>query len=426
MESKKVDVLVLGSGVVGISLALELQRAGRQVTIIDRGEPGFGCSYGNAGWITPCFSMPLPQPGMFWKSIGWLLNPESPLYIHPKPSYLLARWMLSFLFAMNEKRLRESVAVLAEISKYSLTFYQELAKKAPQTLDFRQNGLLMVSGTADGLRAAQTEMSLMSAHGIPGQTLTSDEILEKEPALKPGLRGGVYFPTEASAEPLEVVRTLVREFEAAGGKLLSRTEAYDFEFSAGGSGTPKIREVLTTRGRFAPELVVFALGSWSHALAKRLRVSVPILGGKGYSLIADDFAIKPKHSLMILERKLAVTPRAGSVRLAGTLELVDGDDSITPRRVQAILNGAQAHLHMTSSPEQKPTISEIWRGLRPCTPDGVPMVGYSKKWSNLFYSVGHQMLGLQSAPGSARLASDLIAGKSSITDPRPFRPERFE
>ncbi len=417
MKDTKVDVLVIGAGIIGISLAHELQRSGRQVTLIDRGEPGMGCSYGNAGWITPCFAMPLPQPGMFWKSIGWLLNPDSPLYIKPQPSWLLARWMMSFLFAMNQRRLTESVAVLTDISKYSLKFYKELADRAPQTFGFDQKGLLLVSATETGIRAAELEMKLMNDRGIPGEVMNGEQVRAKEPALKSLIKGGVYFPTEAHAEPLETVKALVKEFEAAGGKVQSRTEVFDFEFQNG-----KIDTVVTTRGRFKPDLVVMAMGSWSRNMARRLEVNVPLLGGKGYSLITNSFEQKPQHPIMIVERKIAVTPRADSVRLAGTMEIVDRDEGITPRRVRAILNGSKEYMHMQAEPE----IREVWRGLRPCTPDGVPMVGFSKKWPNLFYSLGHQMLGLQSAPGSARLAADLIAGRSPITDARPFRPERFE
>ena len=418
MESKKVDVLVIGAGIIGMTLAQELQRSGRQVTVIDKGEAGFGCSYGNAGWITPCFSMPLPQPGMFWKSIGWLLDPESPLYIKPQPSWLLVRWMLGFLRAMNHRQLNESVSVLTEISKYSLEFYRKLAMSSPESFGFDQKGLLLVSGNPAGLKAAETEMNLMSARGVPGRLMTGDEIVAMEPSLKPGiLKGGVYFPTEAHAEPLSTVKALVADFLKLGGRIDSRTEVFDFEFEAS-----KIKTVVTTRGNYQPDLVVFALGSWSVPLAQKLRVSVPLLGGKGYRLICENMQVKPQHPIMIVEKKIAVTPRGNTTSLAGTLELVDGDDSITTRRVNAILRGSQDYMHVGD----KPVISEIWRGLRPCTPDGVPMVGFSKKHTNLFYSVGHQMLGLQSAPGSARLAADLIAGRSSITDARPFRPERYE
>lgn len=417
MEQTKADVLILGAGIVGLTLAHELQKSGRHVTVIDKGEPGFGSSYGNAGWVTPCFAMPLPQPGMFLKSIGWLLNPDSPLHIKPEPSWMLARWMMSFLAAMNEKQMRESIAALTEISKYSLKFYQEMAQRQPNAFGYNQKGLLMVSATEAGLRSARNEMDLMAEHGIPGRSLSAEEVIAMEPSVKPIIRGGVYFPTEASVEPLATVKTLAKEFEAAGGKIQKGTEVFDFKMENG-----KITEVITTRGTFKADLVVLASGSWSRAMARQLQVTVPILGGKGYSMIVDDFSVTPQYPMMIVERKIAVTPREGSVRLAGTLELVDGDESITPRRVRNILTGSQEYLHLNSNPQ----IYETWRGLRPCTPDGVPMLGFSKKWSNLFYSVGHQMLGLQSAPGSARLSADLILGRPTLTDPRPFRPERFE
>jgi D-amino-acid dehydrogenase len=416
-KAEQVDVLVIGAGIIGATLANELQRSGRQVLMIDRSEAGLGCSYGNAGWVTPCFAMPLPQPGMLLKSMGWMMNPEGPLYIKPEISFLLIRWMTRFLLCMNEKKMRSSIAVLTDISKYSLNAYKTLSQKSPGSMDFKQNGLLMVSGTDQGMAGIQKEIKLMAEHGIPGSLLNAQEALNMEASLKPVIQGGVYFPTEASVEPLEAVRAYVKEFEAAGGRFQTKTEVYDFVTNG-----DQIEEVITTRGRFRPKLIVLATGPWSPRVAKTLGVNIPLLGGKGYSLIVNEFEVKPKHPMMIVDRKIAVTPRENSVRLAGTMELVNGDESITSRRVKAILKGSAHYLKL--SPE--PKIQEVWRGLRPCTPDGVPMLGFSKKWGNLFYSLGHQMLGLQSAPGSARFCTDLITGKTPYTNPEPFSPIRFE
>lgn len=420
MKSEKVDVLVLGAGIIGLSMAVELQKAGRQVTVIDRFEVGHGCSYGNAGWMTPCFSMPLPQPGMFWKSIGWLLNQDSPLRIKPEPSFLLARWMIHFLFAMNEKRMLESVKVLTDISKYSLNSYRELAAKSPKQFGFDQKGLFLVSGTKDGLSGAKIEMDLMAQQGVPGKFMSGEEIHAMEPSLRPEkLLGGVYFPSEAHAEPLLTVQALAAEFEALGGRIQTRTEVYDFDKVGG-----RIDRVLTTRGAFSPDLVVLAMGTWSKELAARLACRVPILGGKGYRLITPSFDVKPQHPIMVVDRKIAITPRFdGLTSVAGTLELVDQDFEITPRRLNNIISGTHEYTYMSAG---EPEVKEIWRGLRPCTPDGVPMIGFSKKHSNLFYNCGHQMLGLQSAPGSGRLATDMIMGRPTYTETRPFRPERYE
>ena len=153
----------------------------------------------------------------------------------------------------------------------------------------------------------------------------------------------------------------------------------------------------------------------------RLGINVPILGGKGYAIIVPKLDLMPSVPIMIVERKIAITPRKDSLRLAGTLELVNRDEGITSRRVDAILNGSRALLNVPANPE----IREVWRGLRPCTPDGVPIIGYPKRYSNLLVVTGHQMLGLQSAPGTGRLAADLVLGAQPAFDPRPFRATRF-
>lgn len=414
MNTTKCDVLILGGGIVGTSLAYTLQKEGRKATVLDKGPIGFGCSYGNAGWITPCFAMPLPQPGMFWKSIGWLLDPESPLYIKPEPSALLFQWLLRFTKYMTYKKMNSSIEVLTEISKESLKIYTELSKT--HSYGFQKKGLLMVSRTQVGLKDGIAELELMAKRGIEGHQLTGDEICEMEPAFKKGLLGGVYFPNEAHAEPLSAVEILEEEAKNSGADFRPFTEVYDFDIQNG-----QITKVYTTKGNFEANTVVLAMGTWSHQLASKFKLNTPIMGGKGYSLIVHNFKTPPTHPMMLIEKKIAVTPRKNSVRVAGTLELVKNDDSLSPKRIQAIIKGTQEFLDLPPSLD----ISEIWRGLRPCTPDGVPMIGYSKKVKNLFYCTGHQMLGLQSAPGSARLATELILGKTPYVRPEPFDPNRF-
>jgi D-amino-acid dehydrogenase len=167
---------------------------------------------------------------------------------------------------------------------------------------------------------------------------------------------------------------------------------------------------------------VLATGTWSTNIAHELGLRVPILGGKGYAITVKSYDQAVTHPIMILERKIAVTPRKGGVRLAGTLELVDSkDDSITPRRLDAIMRGSQEFMYVP----EKPEIVEIWRGLRPCTPDGVPVIGRPKRYNNLVISAGHQMLGLQSGMGSGRFVADLVTGEKPIFDPYPFRADRF-
>lgn len=417
----KSSVVVIGGGVIGLATAHELQHAGQKVTLIDRAPVGTGCSYGNAGWVTPCFAMPLSQPGMLLKSVRWLLDSSSPLHIQPSLNPVLMHWLWRFLRAMNRPQMLRSIEVLTALSRYSLDVYADLGLRHPD-LRFEKKGLLMVSATEAGVAAARAEMNLMTERGIPARPLTRDEALAFEPTLRPLIRGAVYFPDEAQLEPFLASQALAREFEAAGGKIVSPAEASDFEVDK-----QRITRVITSHGPIEADLVILATGSWSPSLAKKLRVRVPILGGKGYSMTLEGITAKPKTPIMIVDRKVAVTPFSDRVRIAGTLELVDQDFSISSSRLKGIYQGAHEYLDLgvTSEPGRIQA-RDIWCGLRPCTPDGVPMIGFSRKVSNLFYNTGHQMLGLQTAPGSARLAADLILGRTPITQTEPFRPERYE
>lgn len=416
MAHTKADVLIIGGGVIGISCAYYLSLQGVKATVIDKSEPGLGCSYGNAGWITPCFALPLPLPGMLIKSLKWLADPMSPLHIQPKPSLLLFRWMFRFLRSMNWKTAHRSIQALTEISKFSLSEYSRMSQEFGTDFGFSQKGLLLVGLTSEGVQAAAQEQELVGNYGIPGTRLDEAQVKELEPALTGPLTGGVYFPNEAHCEPLAFVRSLAQKAKENGVEIVSGAEVFDFEV-----GSRKIHSVRTTRGSFYADQFVLATGSWSNAIARTLKIRVPVLGGKGYALIVKPFDPKPQIPLMLIEKKIAVTPRKDSVRLAGTLELVNLDFSINPKRVDSIIAGSQLCMNVPKELE----VLELWRGLRPCTPDGVPVIGYSSHFSNLILATGHQMLGLQSAPGTGKLVADLVTRVQPQFDPAPFCAERF-
>ncbi|PIS10834.1 MAG: amino acid dehydrogenase, partial [Bdellovibrio sp. CG10_big_fil_rev_8_21_14_0_10_47_8] len=372
-------------------------------------------SYGNAGWMTPCFAMPLPMPGMFFKSLRWLLNPEGPLYIKPSLSPDLMSWLILFLRAMNEKQARAAIEALVKLSQLSLQEYEKLAVEFPE-IQFEKRGLLMVSHTAQGLKAAVESMNLVSNHQVSGRKMTADEVRSFEPSLRGNLQGGVYFPDEAQAEPLRVVQALAFKARALGVRILEEAELFRVETDQG-----QVRSLATSHGTLRASQYVLATGSWSKDLARQLRLSIPILGGKGYSLIVPPLSVQPKVPMMLVERKIAITPRKDSLRIAGTLELVDQDFSVTHSRVQSIIKGAREFLPVPEDLQ----IQELWRGLRPCTPDGVPLIGFSRKLSNLMLACGHQMLGLQSGLGTGVLVADLMTKGSSPWDRAVYSPDRF-
>lgn len=398
-------VIVVGAGIIGCSTAYHLAQRGYDVLVLDFQEPGQGCSYGNAGWMTPCFALPLPMPGMMLKSMKWLLDPEGPLYIQPKPSKLLAEWMIRFLRSMNHTQAKSSTEVLVALSMTSLEQYQKLSLKQPGLMQFQKKGLLMISQNREGKSAAIDELLWTKEFGVTGEIVDGKRAKEIEPSLVGSIEGGVYFQNEAHAEPLGVVLALKEECQLRGVKFLSSEKVIGLKESSSG----RVSLLRTENREFEADQFVFATGSWSQGLSRMLKMNIPILGGKGYSLIFEKPKAQPQVPLMFIEKKIAVTPREHSLRIAGTLELVDQDFSITERRVQAIIKGARQYLDLPESLK----IQETWRGLRPCTPDGLPMIGRSKAYENVFLNFGHQMLGLQSGLGSGELLAKLVFSESA-------------
>ncbi len=409
-------VLIVGAGAIGCATALELARRGVEVTVVDRGAIGQGCSYGNAGWLTPCLAFPLPAPGVVRTGLKWLLDAESPLYIRPAARWEWARWFVGFVRAATVERHERGTAALVPLSRYSLEAYTELDRDDPGSFGFSPTGLLEVAQTSAGLASATHEAKRMEAHGITWRALDADGVRELEPAITGELAGGIYFPDEAHCEPLQAVLAMARAASAQGARFEAQTEVFAFRREG-----RRLVAVRTTRGWMDADQFVLATGSWSASHARQLGFRLPVMGGKGYSIIVDDLPHPPRLPLKVIERRVAITPRTGSTRLAGTLELVDGDESIAPRRVDGILRSSRTVLDIPETPH----IVELWRGLRPCTPDGLPVIGPAPGFENLLLATGHQMCGLHTAPGTGRLAADLLCGEKPCFDPAPFRAERF-
>ncbi len=414
---RKPDAIVIGGGIIGCACALELAKGGLSVAIIDKGQIGHGCSYGNAGLLTPCHAFPLPMPGVLRQGLKWLADPDSPLRIAPRISWSLARWLCRFAIATNRKQAMRGVKALIELSRCSLDSYKRWDAEDPGAFAFAQKGLVVAARSPEGLQAAHEEMHLVGQYDVRGHILDARALRHLEPAVtSDDVLGGAFFPDEATVEPLEAVSFLARSCEEKGVTIRSGIEVIDFERSG-----RRLESIVTTRGSISADHFVLATGAWSGRIGKLIGLRIPMLSGKGYSIIVDPIDPMPKTAVLLLETKVAATPRRDSLRLAGTLELVDLDESVTMRRVRAILRGARRYLNL---PDQPRTV-EIWRGLRPCLPDGLPIIGRSHRFENLYLATGHQMLGLQTAPATGRLVADLLSGQGPAFDPQPFRANRF-
>ncbi len=410
------DVAVVGGGVVGIACALELARRGASVTVLERDRIGSGCSFGNAGWLTPSLSLPLAAPGMLRKATRWLLDPESPLYIQPRFDAGLARWILGFLAATRRSRFERGAAAMLELCRVSVDLWEELARRAPEPFGFERHGLVSVYEHREVFEKARAMAELVARHGIPFEAWSADQVREREPAVVGAQVGAYYFPDDAHCEPYPAVVALAAEARRAGVRIVEGAEVYAAERTNGTVG-----RLSTTLGALTAGQVVLAAGAWCEDLGRSLGLRVPILGAKGYSLVLPRLERHPRHSIYLAERKIAINPHADALRVSGTLELVRDDLSINRRRVGAIVRGASGMLALP-----RPLgVRELWRGLRPCAPDGMPLIGRARGVGNLWLATGHQMTGLKTATGTGRLIAELVTGQPPSFDPEPFRADRY-
>ncbi len=410
------SVLVIGGGVIGVCSAYYLAKGGCTVTLIDKADICAGSSYGNAGLIVPSHSVPLAAPGVLWQGLKWMLDPESPFYIKPRLDRDLLAWLWRFRGACRESHVARAVPVLRELHYASLALYRELATLDGAAGGFAQRGVLGVFRTAKGYEAGLHEARALEDHGLPSKPLDGAAARALEPSLSADVVGAVLFPDDAHLIPAAFVTELGRAAAALGVRVRPGTEVLALE-TAG----RRVRRVETTRGAIEADQVVLAAGSWSPGLARTLGLSLPIQPAKGYSLTFERPPHGPALPLLLGEARFAVTPMGETLRFAGTLELAGLDFSINRRRVAAIARGAGGYLRGVDGLR----LLEIWRGLRPCTPDGLPVIGRPARFENLILATGHAMIGVSLGPVTGKLVAQLAAGAPPLCDLRPVSPDRF-
>ncbi len=410
------DVLIVGGGVIGVCTAYSLAERGIGVRLLERDQICSGCSHGNAGWLFPSHSMPLPAPGVIRQALDWLTDPKSPFYIKPRPSLELVRWLWRFWTACDRATMLESYRLRRELSLASLERYAKLAALPGIEFGFAQRGLLLAFRTRAGLAAAEQELAILAELGGRGQQLGPDELREKVPALSPKLAGGIHLLDDAHITPGDFVRGLAEEARRRGAALHTETEVLEIEWSRAHP-----TRVTTSRGEFTCEDLVLATGAWSARLVRPLRLRLPVQPAKGYSITVPRPEAFGEIPVMLGEARVGVTPMGRSLRMAGTLELAGLDLSVSMQRVHAIERATRAYLPDLLLGEQV----EIWRGLRPLTPDDLPIIGRPGGTRGLIIATGHGMKGMAQGPITGELVAQLVSGEPTSLDLCPFSPDRF-
>jgi D-amino-acid dehydrogenase len=414
--SDRRDVVIVGGGVVGVCIAYSLLERGVGVTLVERGEICSGASHGNGGWIAPSESGTIPAPGVIRQALPWLLDPESPLYIRPRLSLSLLRWLWRFRGACNEAAAREGFRVRRALALGSLELYAKLAELEGMPFGYQQQGLLVAYRERAALLEAEHDLSLLAAAGGVAKRLSAGELCQRIPALSPNLAGGIEYPLDAHITPGDFVRGLAAEVERRGVAIETHTEVLEIEWSR---RAPVC--VHTTRGDFKTDEVVLAAGAWTAELARDLGLRVPVEAAKGYSISVERPENHPELPVMLAEAKVGVTPMGSLLRLAGTLELAGIDLRVNRRRLNAIRRATREYMPgLAATPTR-----EIWRGLRPMTPDDIPILGRPAGTSGLVLATGHGMAGISEGPMTGELIAQIITGETPTLDPAPYSPDRF-
>jgi D-amino-acid dehydrogenase len=409
---------IIGGGIIGLTSAYYLVKAGHKVTVIEKGNLQEGCSFGNAGMIVPSHFIPLAAPGMISKGIRWMFNSKSPFYVRPSLNPDLLKWGYLFYKHANQANVDKAIPALKELSFYSRSLYQQLAKDLPFDFGYNERGLLMLYQSEEIEKEEQETAKVANHFGVEARVLTADQVQELEPDVKVNVRGGVYFPGDAHLTPQDLVNQLVLFLKDSGVEFITDCEVFDFKIE-----NSKIQTLVTNLGNYSFDEIVLATGSWSGTIAKRLQLSLPMQAGKGYSFTLNNVQKNIRIPSIFLEARVAVTPMNNSLRFGGTMEITGVNHKISMNRVRGIVESIPKYY-----PEMKvdlPTEEKVWHGLRPCSPDGLPYIGRSRQLNNLILATGHSMLGVSLGPGTGKIVADLVDEKKPDVGLLSFNPERF-
>jgi len=410
--------IIIGGGVIGLFSAYYLHKSGWEVEVLEQGDLSDNCSFGNAGMVTPSHFVPLASPGMVEQGIRWMFNSKSPFYVKPSLDMELIGWGLKFVKSATKKHAERSAGILRDISLLSRDLYHEFEKDTAIDFGLEDKGILMLFKTQKVEEEERHLVEKATNLGLDAQYLTPDECQKLQPEIDLDILGAVHYYCDAHMYPNRLMAGLIKYIETEGVKIHRHTEVTKINHDAG-----KITSISTRDKEFTGDTYLIAGGAWSPAIAKLAGLKIPLMPGKGYSFMVHDPVKKMTIPSILCEAKVAITPMNGSIRFGGTMEIGKINDKVNMNRVKGIVESVPKYFpdFKLSVPEKK----DIWFGFRPCSPDGLPYIGLSKKYKNLAIATGHAMIGLSLAPATGKLIADAFNGDKPSVDTGLFAPGRF-
>ena len=410
-------VVVLGAGVTGVATAWFLQRAGHEVTVVDRqGAAGMETSFANGGQISVSHALPWAHPGAPLKLLKWLGREDAPLLFRLRADAQLWRWGLAFLRECTPGRTRHNIGQLVRLGLYSRATLRQLRAELGLEYDQLSRGILHFYTSAKEFDAARKTAPLLREHGCELDLKTPDECVQIEPALaqcRDRLVGGSLTPSDESGDAHRFTQTLARHCAQAGVRFCYDTRIVGLERSGERLRALKIASADGLIGDLQAQAFVLCLGSFSPAFARELGIVLRIVPAKGYSVTLPviDPARAYSVSLTDDEHKLVFSRLGQRLRIAGTAEFNGHDTTLNIARCEAVVRRVRTLFpDMTDGRDAR-----FWTGLRPATPSNLPYLGRSKI-ANLFLNTGHGTLGWTHACGSGRAVAELVSGRRPELD----------
>ncbi|KXK11051.1 MAG: FAD dependent oxidoreductase [Chloroflexi bacterium OLB14] len=413
----KTDILIIGGSSIGLNCAYYLLKSGRKVTILEAHEVAQGNVSGNAGQIVPSHIIPLAAPGVASSALKWMLNEKtSPFGMAMRFDIDYVKWLVQFARSCNEANLKRGIPAMKNLGQLSAGNFQKIITEENIACHYGQTGMITLFKDAKTFSAGVHDAEVLQTHGIAVQVLDKTALHALEPNLQNDVIGGTHCKQDCFVNPALFLKSLSERVREMGAEIFEHTPVTGFEIE-----NKKITKVKTAEKIFEAEQIILATGVWSPQLARDLKLQIPVQPARGYSLTIDSIKQMPQHAFTLGDRHVAVTPFGNLLRVTGRLEVGQFDRTPNPKWIHRLENFLREYFVL----DEKINIVETWAGLRPVTPDGIPIIGKSPLHTNLIVATGHAMLGLTLGPATGQIVSELVNGKDTAFDISPFALERF-
>jgi len=407
--------VVVGGGIIGVCTAYYLARRGQRVTLLEKGTVGDSASGHNAG-IVALGHLPLPRPGLAGQAFRWMFDPGSPLYIRPRFDLDLLTWLWDFHRACSWRQVSHCMRTLAALGRLSDRCWQEILATEAISCAFRPEGWLDVFRSEAGREAAARDAEITAGFGFAVEELDAAALPGGDRVFGADVRGGFLYPESSFLDPVRFLAALTERLPALGVEVRQATPVARLTCEDG-----RCTGVQTNGGEFIPaDSTVLAAGIWSAELARAVGLRLPLQAGKGYYLDLEPPEPRLSTACVLVEAFVAVTPMGDRLRLAGTVELSGLDSRLNSRRLEMLRTGARKYLRGVAEAE----VLARGYGLRPCTADGLPIVGRAPDRRGLFVATGHAKMGLSLGPATGRLVSEFILDGEPSLDISALRVDR--